>query len=329
LPWPPPCLACGVRNVAGVPRVRSRQLDPVRLLLRKPQLRGAFAPGDIASGYYNDLSDIAGDHGSPRRALIALESMTGVRRLANPISIANLGLGAWQLAAEDSRWLEVVAAVSDWISDELDDQGRLAFEFSLPHTYRLEAPWYSAMAQGEVASLMLRAAVSLQRTELARAAERAASTLLSQPSSLVAETEEGPVLQEYPTDPPAHVLNGWIAALWGLYDIASAPGELSGIARDAFGRGMDALAARLPAYNTGWNWSRYDLFPHPIVHVTSPFYHRLHIEQLRAMHDLDPRPVFAETADRWESGLKQPFALTYAVGRKVAFRMLNPRKKVR
>jgi heparosan-N-sulfate-glucuronate 5-epimerase len=288
-----------------------------------------FVPGDLASGYYNDLRDKAGDHGSPGAAIAALEAMTADRRLVHPISVAQLGLGAWQLAvAGDPRWLEVVSAVSDWVAGELDSEGRVAFEFAYPHTYRLEPPWYSAMAQGEAASLLLRAAVSLNRPELLHAAERAAGPLLSPASPLVVETEEGPVLQEYPTDPPTHVLNGWIYALWGLYDIANAGGKLAEDARDAYHRGLDALAARLPLYNTGWNWSRYDLFPHQIVHVTSPFYHRLHVEQLRAMHDLDPRPVFAETADRWESGVENPLARTHAVARKVAFRVLNPRKKV-
>jgi len=56
-------------------------------------------------------------------------------------------------AAGDGRWLEVVAAVSDWVAHELDSEGRIAFAFAYPHTYRLEPPWYSAMAQGEAASL--------------------------------------------------------------------------------------------------------------------------------------------------------------------------------
>ena len=298
-------------------------------LLRKPQLRGVFVPGDIASGYYNDLRDKAGDLGSPHAAIAALNAMTADRRLVHPISVAQLGLGAWQLvAAGEPRWLGVVSAVSDWVADQLDSKGRVAFEFAYPHTYRLEPPWYSAMAQGEAASLLLRAAVSLDRPELVHAAEKAAGPLLSSASPLVVETEEGPVLQEYPTDPPTHVLNGWINALWGLYDIANAEGELADEARDAYERGLEALVARLPLYNTGWNWSRYDLFPHAIIHVTSPFYHRLHVEQLRAMHVLDPRPIFAETADRWESGVEHPIARTYAVARKVAFRLINPRKKV-
>jgi heparosan-N-sulfate-glucuronate 5-epimerase len=299
------------------------------LLLRKPQLRGAFVPGDLTSGYYNDMRDIAADHGSPGAALLALDAMTAERRLAQPVSVAQLGIGAWQLAAaDDPRWLDLVSATSDWVAGELDTEGRIAFEFAYPHTYRLEPPWYSAMAQGEAASLLIRAATSLQRPELARAAERAVSPLLARGSPLVSETPEGPVLQEYPTDPPSHVLNGWINALWGVYDISIGGLELSGDAGNAFSRGLDALATRLPLYNTGWNWSRYDLFPHPIIHVTSPFYHRLHIEQLHAMHALDPRQIFVETADRWEAGLRHPLARTHAVARKVGFRMLNPRKKI-
>ena len=69
------------------------------MLLRKPQLRGVFVAGDIASGYYIDLRDKAGDHGSPGAAIAGLEAMTADRRLVHPISVAQLGLGAWQLAA--------------------------------------------------------------------------------------------------------------------------------------------------------------------------------------------------------------------------------------
>jgi heparosan-N-sulfate-glucuronate 5-epimerase len=120
-----------------------------------------------------------------------------------------------------------VSAVSDWFVWERDEEGRVAFEFAYPHTCRLEPPWYSAVAQGESANLLIRATVSLDRPELAQAPVRAVLPLVSPDSHVVAETDEGPVLEEYPTDPPSHVLNGWIYALWGLYDIAAAGGELS------------------------------------------------------------------------------------------------------
>ena len=59
-----------------------------------------------------------------------------------------------------------------------------------------------------------------------------------------------------------------------------------------------ALGAHFPTtgqthYWTGNGWSRYDLYPHPLTNVASPFYHRLHIEQLRATRVSDLNHVLA------------------------------------
>src|SRR5438874_13747679 len=97
-------------------------------------------------------------------------------------------------------------------------------------------------------------------------------------------------------------------------------------ASSAFEDGISALAARLPLYDT-WGWSRYDLFPHPIVHVASPFYHRLHIELLRATNELAPSRSFQQMAARWERSASRPGAQTAAVLRKAAFRMIRPRRR--
>jgi heparosan-N-sulfate-glucuronate 5-epimerase len=310
----------------------SRRLS---LVARTPQLIGTFEPGDPHSGFYNDLRGIALEHGSPERGLEALEAMTRERRLANPVSIAQLGLGAWQLAPSGPEWLPLVTAASDWLVSELDAEGRVPYLFAIPHTYRLDPPWHSAMAQGETASLLVRASRTLGRADLGDGAARAVRSLLDEGLGLVAVMPEGPVLQEYPTDPPAHVLNGWIFALWGLYDVSSASAGAPSNSRDsvaiaaaaAFELGARALAARLPLYDAGLNWSRYDLFPHRIVHVASPFYHRLHIEQLRAMARLCPElPGFEVLTARWEAGARNPLSRVYGLARKVAFRTLEPRR---
>jgi heparosan-N-sulfate-glucuronate 5-epimerase len=310
----------------------------VQSLFRTPQLAAPFEPGDVESGYYNDLRAKAAAHGSSQEALAALRSMTSDRRLANAVSIAQVGLGAWQLSVADSAWLAVVDGSSRWLAENLDSEGRLTYLFAMPHTYILEPPWYSAMAQGEAASLLVRAARALGSPDLLDAAARAVGPLLDNRAGLVSMTSEGPVLQEYATDPPAHVLNGWIWALWGLYDAAvSLAGEGSPSLRSAgaeaqrsFDLGAAALAARLPLYDTPRNWSRYDLFPHRIVHVSSPFYHRLHIEQLRAMSRLRPEhAMYKEAADRWAAGAHAAVSIGYGVVRKVAFRVLQPRRAIR
>jgi hypothetical protein len=182
------------------------------------------------------------------------------------------------------------------------------------------------MAQGQAASLLIRAADALERPELAELAARAVAPLWSGEPPLVAATAEGPVLQEYPTDPPAHVLNGWIFALWGLYDVGAVDGlSLATGAQAAFAAGAHALARRLELYEAGNGWSRYDLYPHTLVHVASHFYHRLHVAQLQAMDALAPDAVFAETAARWERAASHPVAVATAVARKACFRVLRPR----
>jgi D-glucuronyl C5-epimerase C-terminus len=281
------------------------------VLFRKPQLRAWFEPGLPSSGYYNDLTlEVAA--GSPDEAVRRLERLTAEPHAVNHVSVAQLGIGAWQLG-----WTDVAARVADRLARALDGDGLLRYGFAMPHTYRLAAGWSSATAQGQAASLLVRVGLP----DAAREAVRP----LVEPSALLVRTEDGPVLQEYPTDPPAHVLNGWIFALWGLYDVARATGDEA--AGSAFEDGVASLAARLPRYELAGRWSRYDLYPHPIAHAASPFYHRLHVEQLRALDELAPHPVFREFATRWAASSRSYPAVALGVARKVAFRALRPRRR--
>jgi heparosan-N-sulfate-glucuronate 5-epimerase len=295
---------------------------------RAPQLRSPFEPGNPLAGYYNDLT-------LEVRAADPVDGAERLRRLVadprvNFTNVAQLGIGAWQLAKTEPGWLKVTTDAARWLAGQLDDRGWLVVRWALPHTYELEPPWISAMTQGEAVSLFLRAAPEDDSPEdLFSAAGRAVMPLL-EPSPVVTQTPEGPVLQEYPTNPPAHVLNGWIFGLWGLYDLSTMrqgdviSADLAMRASSAFEVGVAALAERLPRYDA-WGWSRYDLFPHPIVHVASPFYHRLHIEMLRATDDLASNHGFEQMAARWERSARHPVARAAAISRKVAFRMIRPR----
>jgi hypothetical protein len=278
-------------------------------LARRPQLRSPFEAGEPSSGYYNDLTIEVGA-ASPDEAMRRLESLTADPVRVNHVSVAQLGLGCWQLG-----WTDAAARVADRIAGALDGAGLLRYGFAMPHTYRLPAGWASATAQGQAASLFVRVGLPDAAREVVRP--------LVEPSDLVAPTPQGPVLQEYPTDPPAHVLNGWIFALWGLYDVGRGVGDE--VAALAFAQGAEALAARLPRYELAGRWSRYDLYPHPIAHAASPFYHRLHVEQLRALDDLAPDPAFRRYADRWAASSRSYASVALGVARKVAFRALRPR----
>gem|GEM_PF-1165613 len=255
-----------------------------------------------------------------------LRRMTADPARSNPVTVIQLGLGALQL--RDPEQLPLVAIVVEWLERSADARGLLPYNFPMPHTFPLDPPWYSSLAQAEAGSLLVRAAQVLDRPELFELADRVVSPLLGADPPLVVLTREGPTLQEYPTDPPAHVLNGWITSLFGLYDVASAPrgdGATSERAAGVFRTGTAALAARLHLYRVPFGWSRYDLYPHPLTNVASVAYHRLHVAQLRALYSLATIETFALTADEWERSLGNPAAVAVGLGRKVAFRMVRPR----
>jgi len=260
--------------------------------------------------------------------LAYLERATAEPSQTNPVTVVQLALGGLQL--RDPAQLPLVAAAVEWLERTADDRGLLAYRFPMPHTFPLEAPWYSSLAQGEAGSLLVRAAQVLGRGELFDLADLVVEPLLGTEPPLVSLTAEGPVLEEYPTDPPAHVLNGWITSLFGLYDVAHAPRDATAPARkagEAFEAGTATLAARLHLYRTPFGWSRYDLYPHPLVHAASPFYHRLHVEQLRALNDLAPDPRLAATAERWSAGSANPVAIALGTAHKIAFRLVRPRRQ--
>jgi heparosan-N-sulfate-glucuronate 5-epimerase len=296
-----------------------------RSLARTTQDLARFVPGDPGAGYYNDLTLVARGHGDVAGSTAALANLTRDRVAANPVSIAQLGLGAWQLGRSDPAWNDVALRAAIWLRDALEDDGLIEYRTSMPHTYDLQAPWASAMAQGEAASLFVRVSLLDGDSNWLAAARRSLDPLSPDGGALVAPTEDGPVLQEYPTTPPAHVLNGWIFGLFGVYDVAiSQHGDP--LARAWFEQGVTTLSRRLRLYETTGGWSRYDLFPHRISHVASPFYHRLHVSLLRAVALIRPDVAeLRETADRWEKADRFPVA-TLAVARKVAFRLAVPRR---
>jgi hypothetical protein len=311
------------------------ECEPFDAGLGRAALTGAsptattFRPGDPHGGYYFDLRPKALVQGpGPEDGMRQMARLTGSRARAYPVDVVQLGLGAWQLGL---GWAPVVAATADWLVSQMDADGRIPCLFPMPHTFSLPAPWHSSLAQGETASLLVRTAVTLERPELRTFADLAVRSLLDPTLGLIATTPDGPVLQEYPTHPPSHVLNGWITSLWGLYDVSRAVGgdpAVSAAAAAAFDEGVRCLSRRLHLYRLALGWSRYDLYPHALVNVASPMYQRLHVGHLEALARLVPDPVFSGIAAEWRSAARRPPARTLALARKIAFRLVFPRGRL-
>jgi heparosan-N-sulfate-glucuronate 5-epimerase len=239
----------------------------------------------------------------------------------NPIAIAQFGLGAYnQLRRTGAdHWREKVACVAHWLTDnlEVNAHGIPVWHHDFDWEYRdtLKAPWYSGLAQGQAISLLIRAHQELGDPVFLEAAENAFV-------SLGASTREGGVvyvdehghwwIEEYIVDPPTHILNGFLWALWGVHDYLLAFGTQS--ARQLWDESVNTLVESLPTYDIGF-WSLYEHSGTRLRMLASPFYHSLHIVQLRVMSRLTGLAIFEEYADKWEtyrqSRLKRGAALAY------------------
>ena len=131
--------------------------------------------------------------------------------------------------------------------------------------------------------------------------------------------EQGDIwFEEYIVSPPTHILNGFIWAAWGIYDYFLATRDHS--AQDLFARAVGTLTRNLDRYDLGF-WSLYEQSGTRLPMVASPFYHQLHVVQLRAMHRLTGEETFARVADRWEGYGRSRSKRTRALCYKSAFKL--------
>jgi heparosan-N-sulfate-glucuronate 5-epimerase len=121
-------------------------------------------------------------------------------------------------------------------------------------------------------------------------------------------TPEGLVLEEVPFRVPNTILNSWISALYGLYDLTLV--DDSQDARDALESTKNALLGFLPMYDAGF-WSFYDTSGA----LASPFYHRLHIAQLKALELTYPEHAerFKKVRESFQSQLASRLNVARAV----------------
>lgn len=245
----------------------------------------------------------------------------------NPIAIAQYGLGnlnRFARTGDGSRRSKFLAA-SDWLLANLEQNrfGVWVWNHHFDWEYRdnLKAPWYSGLAQGQGISLLVRAHRETREQRYMDAAQRAFQSLTRTVESggvLFTDTRGDLWIEEYIVNPPTHILNGFIWAAWGVYDYFLATGEPA--AKKLFEQSVQTLVNNLECYDLGF-WSLYEQSGTRLEMVASPFYHRLHIVQLRVMSKLTGQEIFERYADRWDGYTRSFAKRTAALFYKSAFKL--------
>ncbi|HXM23195.1 MAG TPA: D-glucuronyl C5-epimerase family protein [Terriglobales bacterium] len=274
---------------------------------------------------FANKADYPGHHDSSGIPMLDYHGKIGLQY--NPIAIAQWGLGNYNLfcsSTNEERKKKFLTA-SDWLCTHLEPNsvGSWVWNHHFDWEYRspLKAPWYSALAQGQGISLLVRAYRETGAAAYLKTAERAFTGFLK-------STRDGGVtftdargnlwFEEYVVSPPTHILNGFIWAAWGVYDYFLA--TQSSAAWDVFAEAVLTLRANLDRYDLGF-WSLYEQSGTLLPMVASPFYHRLHVVQLRVMHRLTGDEIFARFADKWEAYARSRAKRTRALCYKSAFKL--------
>ncbi|PWB75288.1 hypothetical protein C3F09_02705 [candidate division GN15 bacterium] len=189
--------------------------------------------------------------------------------------------------------------IADWLAANQNGDG--VWLNPLPNRkFGLHQPSPSAMIQGLAISCLHRAAMVADNR---RFHEAAAAALMAYGKDVrhggVATVTDGHVFyEEYPSNACPHVLNGFLYAMWGLWDLARTG---NGMAADLYNQGFRTFIEWLPRYDMGF-WSRYNLSNGPDNPATL-HYHRLHIDQLTVMHQISAHDLIREYRDKWQGYL--------------------------
>lgn len=280
------------------------------------QNKGVAYSSKEVKGYYNDLREKVTIEGP---SVLNTEQLP-VLRLASggsvvfPVAVFQYALGCYDLFLTQKKdiYLNKFLQCAEWTLRKMDTKGRWDnFSFVYPNYP------YGAMAQGEGASVLLRAYTVTHNDAYLKAARKAIDFMLLDISdggtSLV--SEEKLILCEYTI--PAVVLNGWIFAWWGLYDYVLVTND-KGYYQSALMKSLNTLVNMLPQFDCAY-WSMYDLDGK----ITSPFYHNLHIAQMQVMYDLTGQPIFMFYANKWESEQKNILCMTRAFIKKAWQKILE------
>jgi hypothetical protein len=226
-----------------------------------------------------------------------------------PVTVAHYGLehySKWAVNGDEES-LSKAITVGEWFVANQDSNGgwpvQFDHDFRKGVTTRLEAGWYSGMAQGMASALLSKLQVLTEDARYGAAASKSLdvlSTPVQDGGVLVMFEDKFDWWEEYPTrNHPTYVLNGFIYALVGVYDTSVLLGDVRAAAM--YERGLRSLMRMVNLYDLG-SRTAYDLLhfsvPDSPPNVARWGYHNLHVALLTAMNQITSK-AFQEVQDRW------------------------------
>jgi hypothetical protein len=215
---------------------------------------------------------------------------------------------------DDERYLEKAESISAAMLDIATERdGAIyvpyGYDWGAPEGSRfMEAPWYGGMAQGTVLTAYAHLyevtgdetyrevadAVFASFTNVQQVASDFWTTIVSPPTEMPGDGDDPEYfwIEEYPVEPPQHVLNGFGVGLYGLYDYWLHVDREAGY--DPLCAAITTIEDHVEEYRVPGDVSWYDLAE---VYSGNEHYHSTHINQLELLANLSNEEYFAEMAE--------------------------------
>ena len=216
-------------------------------------------------------------------------------------AISQYALANWNayLATNDEQYKRAFLIQADWIATNEQQLAHdaVGWPFLVPWPdYHAEAPWLSALTQGNCISVLVRAYKLTGKAlflDIARRAVRTFEHDIRDGGVSVQVGEDGVLFEEIAAYPAAHILNGYLYGLFGLYDYIDLTGDTTISA--LLQRSLDTMHRLIDRFDMRF-WSRYNLLH---GHPATSFYHALHVTMLEALARYSGCDHCAKLAVRW------------------------------
>ncbi len=280
----------------------------------------SYDPDDILPYYFNQAKK-ADYFGPFDTSGIPLYKIKG-KCIYSPVFISMYALGHLELYrcnATDEN-LSIFKMMVDWFVSNQNERGAWLTS-SKVKKFDLFKPWPSAMVQGLAISCLVRAFKVIGDEKYIDCAIKALEPYQkSVGEGGVASIDEGYIFyDEYPSKGRYHVLNGFIFALWGLYDLIRL--NENSKAKSLYDEGFYTLIECLPRFDIGY-WSLYHISKGMKNPATIP-YHRLHINQLDVMYAISGYDIFKKYQKLWNVYLQKPINALRTLPNKVLWNLIH------
>lgn len=230
-----------------------------------------------------------------------------------PVTIAQYALGNFDMYMDtkEEKYIDVCKQCAEWFINNLEEIEPNVYGYINnvdKDIYSLKKPWLSSLAQAQVMSVLSRVYSVCPNEEYKVVCNKLLNSfeIKVKDKGVLANLNGGAFYEEYPSEIPSFVLNGFIFSLWGLLDFYIVAKDEK--AKKLYEDGVKTLKDNLHLYDIkSLGWSRYDLYPFKIRDITSIFYHNLHIQQLKSMYKLTNDEIYNKYANRWAKARNNKF----------------------